>query len=173
MTDFSNRQIDTHSLPDAEEIEYQSVLPLYHKGLIISTLLSWGSIALAATITGVVLEWAWFFVLILVAICLILMIGNLCILGKAYRYRGYAIREHDIHARRGIIKGTRASIPYKRIQQVAIEQSVVARYLGYHNLVVWTSSMGIGEITINGLERTEAERIKAYILAQIRNDEQP
>lgn len=173
MTDFSNQQIDTRTLPDAEKIEYQRVLPVYKKGLVISTLLSWGSIALAGIVVGVALGLAWYLALIPLAVCLLLCIGNFCILEAAYRYRGYAIREHDIHTRGGIIRGTRASIPYKRVQQVSIEQGVVARYLGYHNLTVWTSSMGTGEVSIKGLERTEAERIKAYILAQIQGDEQP
>lgn len=173
MTDFSNQQIDTHTLPDAEAIAYQRVLPVYQKGLLISTLLAWGGIALVGVLAGLVLGWSWYFTLIPLAVCLLLSIGNLFILGAAYRYRGYAIREHDIHTREGIIKGRRATIPYKRIQQVSIEQGMIARYLGYHNLIVWTSSMGVSEISIKGLERIEAERIKAYILAQIQSDEQP
>ncbi len=172
MNTFSNQQIDPRSLPDAEAIEYQGVLPVYYKGLVASTLLSWGGIAIASTIASLLLDWPWVAILISVGLCLMLAIGNLMLLGAAYRYRGYAIREHDIHIRQGIIKGVQATIPYKRIQQVSITQGLIARRLGYHNLAIWTSSTDAGEMYIKGLERTEAERIKAYILAQIRSDEQ-
>lgn len=97
-------------------------------------------------------------------------VTNLMILRKAYRFKGYAMREHDISYRSGVIFPKVTTIPFSRIQQVSLNQNPVSRYFALSSVIIVNGAQGLSSLTIPGLHKEDAERIKAIITEKI-NDE--
>lgn len=101
------------------------------------------------------------------SIIFIVAIVNMCLMGKACRYKGYAVREKDISYRRGFIYHNTVTIPFCKIQQVAISQSPIARLFHMYSLNITNGAQTESAITIPGLSQTKAESIKQLITSRI------
>lgn len=171
---FRNLQIDVSELPDAALLEYEKLDRKYIRVMRVGSIISW--------LFGLLSLWILFyavdepthlktlFVAVSVAF-LICLIGNQLILKPALDYRGFAIREHDLSYRRGIVKSRITTIPYRRIQQVAISQNILERPLKLYSITIHNASDATSNMTIRGLSRERAERIRTYILDHIVHDE--
>jgi membrane protein YdbS with pleckstrin-like domain len=89
---------------------------------------------------------------------------------RFYR-EGYAVREKDIIHTRGYWVRTQLTVPYNRVQHVEIEQGPLARALGLGSISVYTAGDSGGDLSISGIEYTEAERIKQFIAQKVGTDE--
>lgn len=76
-----------------------------------------------------------------------------------YRSWRYALREHDLWIRRGILWVTVSVIPYRRLQFVDTDQGPLLRAFGLAELIVHTAAPGTSG-RIPGLDADEAEGIR-------------
>ena len=95
---------------------------------------------------------------------------NLSILPKAYAYKGYAVREHDITYRSGIVFPKTVTIPFCKIQQVSIRQNPVSRMFGLYAVDIVNGAQMLAETVIPGLTREKAEEIKSLLIERTGNE---
>ncbi len=77
----------------------------------------------------------------------------------AYERWRFALREHDLWIRQGILLRSVSVIPYRRLQFVDTEQGPLARLFGLSELVVHTAAPGTSG-RVPGLDADEAERLR-------------
>ena len=94
----------------------------------------------------------------------------LLLLPKACAYKGFAIREHDITYRTGIIFPSVTTVPFCKIQQVSIRQNPVSRFFGLYSVAVVNGAQLMTETAIPGLTRERAEEIKAFLIERTGNE---
>jgi membrane protein YdbS with pleckstrin-like domain len=81
-----------------------------------------------------------------------------------YRRWRYALREHDLWIRQGLIFHRVSVIPYRRLQFVDTRQGPLERWMGLTELVVHTAAPGTSG-QVPGLEEAEAMRIREALAA--------
>ena len=104
------------------------------------------------------------------AVIVVSLIVNLVILRKAYLRKGYALREHDITYRSGVIFPTTTTVPFSRIQQVSIRQNPVYKFFGLYAIDVVNGAQALSELAIHGLTKEKADGIKNVITQRLNND---
>lgn len=95
------------------------------------------------------------------------LVANMFILSKACLFKGYALREHDISYRSGIIFPKVTTIPYNRIQQVSVEQNPMAKFFRLYSVEVVNGAQHLSSLTIPGLTEEMADQIKSLVLDKI------
>ncbi len=91
--------------------------------------------------------------------------ANVALARKIYDIRGYALRDKDISYRGGLFLTTVTTIPFSKIQQVSIRMNPISRIFGLCYLDIINGSQAISNrITIPGLPREQAERIKSLLI---------
>ncbi len=103
------------------------------------------------------------------ALCIALMV-NLWILPKAYSFKGFAIREHDITYRSGILFPSVITIPFCKIQQVSVTQTPVSRCFGLYTVKIVNGAQMQSETHIPGLTEERANEIKTLVIDKIRHE---
>lgn len=98
---------------------------------------------------------------------LLAFVINILFLPKAYAYKGFAIREHDITYRSGIIFPSVITVPFCKIQQVGVRQTPIARIFGLYAVDIVNGAQLLAKVTIPGLKEKRANEIKALILERI------
>lgn len=100
----------------------------------------------------------------------IFFIINLIILSKAYSRKGYALREHDISYRSGVVFHKVTTIPYSKIQQVSIKQNPISRLFGLYSVDIFNGAQALSSLNIPGLTKENAAHLKDFITEKIRNE---
>ena len=169
---FTNQQVIQEEIPRYEEVE---ITPLPDAAMwvaVISWLIFFG-IATAITIVGRLLNIPLFVDFLgYWAMGVILFVG-LMMLWTAYRYRfkGYAVREHDIMFQRGVIWRKRTILPFNRVQHVETQQGVLQRKFKLTTLNVFTAGGQRADIAIHGMDAEITEGIKEMLLSRIQAEQ--
>ena len=101
---------------------------------------------------------------------LVASVVNLLILPKAYNYKGFVIREHDITFRSGIIFPSVITVPFCKIQQVSVCQNPVTRLFGLYSVDLVNGAQLLATIRIPGLTEERADKVKALVIESIKNE---
>lgn len=168
---FENSQIDTSQLPSTTEVEFQKLAPAYRNveyiGMaILAAFLLIGPIVVYFNVNenfsfvryGVFVVWAFIFA------------GGMYLAGKQYEMAGYALRKHDVIHKHGVWWQTMTTIPFNRMQHCEISQGPIQNIFGLATLKVFTAGGTSSDLAIDGLEKSEAQRIKEFITGKI-NDQ--
>ena len=94
-------------------------------------------------------------------------------LGLAYlrrTRRTFTIGEQDIRVESGILSRTASSVPYERIQDVSLEQKLLARLLGLVSVKFETGAGGAEELSLAYLSQAQGEELRR--LVRERRDEE-
>ncbi|MEO0589215.1 MAG: PH domain-containing protein [Pseudomonadota bacterium] len=94
-------------------------------------------------------------------------------LGVAYvrwRRRTFTIGDEDIRVESGVFSRSATSVPYERIQDVSLEQSLLPRLLGLVSVKFETGAGGADELSLAYLSQEEGELMRR--LVRERRDEQ-
>lgn len=89
-----------------------------------------------------------------------------------FRIKGYAVRQHDLMYRRGLLFRSVTVVPFTRIQHSEIEQGVIERQFGLSSLSVFTAGGSQSDLVIPGLKREEAERVRNFLSQKVAADEE-
>lgn len=164
---FENEQIDISTLPKAEAVEW---IPLNKKYLPISLLSTWIFGGILCLIFGGVnffntdlIETKWIIFAILGAILsFFLFISIISLLG--FRHKAYALREHDIVYKSGLIFRKTIALPFNRVQHSEINQGPIERNFNLSKLEVYTAGGNNSDLVIPGLLNEDAQNIKSFII---------
>lgn len=171
--EFLNTEIDPSTLPAMEDLNLRPISPDYLKILRIEWFIT--SIILAAIAVVLVLITDGMdetLTMILVTGVLIFLVGFYWITQeKAFPFRAYSVREHDIVSQSGWIVRTVKICPLNRVQNCSIHVGPLERKYGLATLSLFTAGSSGADLKIPGLQAEEAEAIRKFVLTRI-NDEQ-
>ncbi len=171
-TAFSNKECSSNDLETPEAMNFEPPSPAYKTMLLVSTLIvvlavialnltvnlvATGSLQSLLTSVGAIVVSG--FVLLGAILSLILP-------KFMWRSKGYQLREHDVHFRRGMIWRHVTSLPYVRVQHVELESGPVERYFKLATLKFYTAGGGSADMSIPGLPYGVASKIRTFVIAR-------
>ena len=166
---FINAEIDLASLPAVESVQLQPISRKYLQLLRIEWLITAIVLAVIATLLILFLpywkenfHWAW-----LAGSYLLLMGLYYFLLEKAFPYKAFAVREHDVIFQKGWIVRKTKICPYNRIQNCSLQSGPLERKYGLASLLLYTAGSEGADMRIPGLVKEEAEQLRHFILSRI------
>lgn len=158
---YENLPIEFENLPQLKEVKFTPLekdylwLRLSRLGLIFFLLLS------AAILYGIFTsKFDWWLFPVIVSVIFILL-TSIEIVG--FRIKGFAIREHDISYRSGLIFYSLTSVPFNRIQHTEVSQNPIERLFDLAQVRVYTAGGSSSDISIPGLTQKDAHRLKDHL----------
>jgi membrane protein YdbS with pleckstrin-like domain len=170
---FQNEQLPVGALPRAESVAYEPLAPVYLRvdllGLWLGRLAILFVFLVYTYLTKGFPEWLrwgvagfWSFLLVLTTV----------IRYYGFRIKGYAVRQHDIMYRRGLLFRTLTVVPFTRIQHSEVQQGVIERQFGLARLAVYTAGGSQSDLLIPGLKLEQAEQIRQFLSKKLAADEE-
>lgn len=164
---FSNEQVDPSMLPDFRRVELTPVARAYLPWALITQTAFWLILALAALVVSVLpfvsLGGFWWLPLVPAGIAVLAAVHA----RFDASYRAWALREHDLIYRYGVIWRKTVIVPFARIQHVEALDGPLERYLGLMRVKCFTAGGMTADLTVKGLDREDARRVRQYLLEQI------
>jgi len=170
VAEFSNPSVAPEDVPDYRQTTFETPASTFRRYTQVSTLVFAVPVVLAACV-------AWLVPFIPLEVWKLLVIaGGLLmplILISAYRwvdagYRGWALRQHDIVARSGVLWRSITVLPVARIQHVETTHGPLERLHGLARLKLYTAGGMTADLVVIGLARDTADRLREYLVEQIR-----
>lgn len=164
---FSNEQVEASTLPDFQRVELTPVADAYLPWALVTQTVFWLVLALAALLVPMLpfvpLDGLWWIPLPPLAVA---------VTGAVYarldaRTRAWALREHDLIYRYGVLWRKTVIVPFARIQHVEAVHGPLERYLGLMRVKCFTAGGMTADLTVKGLDRSDARRVRQYLLEQI------
>lgn len=171
-TTFSNQQIDMAERPVVDAVSFQPLHIKYKRVVLINTIIAiFFLLLLGASGFYLPLSEKSFLLLEYKAVVLggsaffsLLLLGlNMAGVSK----KGYAVREHDIVYKSGLLSQKQTTIPFNRVQHVEIYEGVLLRLFGLCRIEFFTAGGSLGDLKIPGLPLVEANKIKNYVIEQV------
>ncbi|MEC4114350.1 PH domain-containing protein [Myroides pelagicus] len=170
---FSNKQVEITQLPSVEEVVFSKLDHQYFRleiiwaaiRLVVFFGIGIGAFFVGNYFTGLAisktLEWGIFLS------CLLIGVISAIVGVYGFHYKGYAIRQHDIIYKTGLINRKQLVVPYNRVQHVEVYQGAVSRMFGLCELVFFTAGGQLGDLCIPGLTLNDAEKIKTFVITKV------
>lgn len=164
---FSNEPVVAEALPDFRRVELTPVIDAYRPWAVVSYSSFWIVLAVA----GAVVPWLPFDALSRFW-WVALPPAGLAIVSAVYavldaRFRAWALREHDLIYRHGVVWRKTVIVPFSRIQHVEALNGPLERYLGLMRLKCFTAGGMSADLTVKGLDQASARRVRQFLLEQI------
>jgi len=169
MKNFENRQLIDWDLDSIDDVFFHPLEKNHKYARWISNGLFIFALLITALIFGILNRFwdiNWLFPAIIFGSLGLLSITSILI-HMGFSIKGYAIRQHDIIYRTGLIIRSITTIPFNRIQHVEIEKNVIDDLLGLSKISVFTAGGRSSDIRIPGLKPESAQQIKEVILRKI------
>jgi len=172
---FVNGIVDPGSLPDYREVRLRRLATAYLPYAVLSATRVWLLLALAVLLvpqlppagdTETLNLPPWLSLVLLAAAAWFAALAWL-----DARRRGWAVREHDLIYRSGIIWQRTVIVPFARIQHVETTSGPLERLFGLMRVKCFTAGGAGGDLTVTGLDAASARQVRQYLLEQIREDE--
>lgn len=169
---FTNLPVDSEALPRAAELDLKPLPEEHRREIIVQSLITLAIITASALIpqliTPIPPEVRRGLLLIPAAV---LLIGGLItvLLLIRHRYKGYAMREHDIVFRTGLFWRKTTVLPFNRIQHAEVTHGPLQRRFGLATLKFFTAGGASVDLSIEGLHAAEAEALREDILRRSAN----
>lgn len=166
-TEFTNDPIGLSGLPRYEAVAITPIAPRYWYVILVNLALATlvigaaGAVPLFTAGASPALAWS------VLGAWLLFMLAQLVVRRIAFRKRGYAVRERDVIYRKGVLATVTTIVPFNRIQHVSINEGMLSRRFGLAQLQLFTAGGSAANMSISGLPKEEAERIKTYIMGNI------
>lgn len=164
---FRNQQVEVSELPDYAEVALEPVA----RGYVTFSLVLWGALiglpVVLVTAIGGVLVFSMQVGLVAGLGALLLALA-LTVYGYLdARVFGWAVREHDLVTRQGVLWRKTVVVPLVRIQHVELASGPLERAFGTVRLQVFTAGSGGADLVVYGLEPERAERLRGYLRTRI------
>lgn len=163
MDTFSNNQQFIEDLPQITRLDYRNLDPQYGKLVLIS--ISVKLIIIAAAIFAFfylaprfTISWILVFALILGSIIIPVLSWY------SAKTKQYALREHDLVYRRGLVWHKTTAVTFNRIQHIDMTSGPLERRLGLCTLKFFTAGGASVDLKLPGLPQLEAEKLRTFIL---------
>lgn len=167
--EFTNETIAISALPKFEETPLQPLQKAYFKVMIIQFGMVYGLIFIGLVVVYFVdlndffkTNQLYFFIL-----WLVLVIFNFLYIRISFAKKGFALREHDVIFKSGVISETTIIVTNNRVQHVALHQGMLSRYFGLASIELFTAGGSSSDLKINGLLLEDAKKIKESVSLKI------
>lgn len=111
-------------------------------------------------------------------IAIYISIGLIAVMGfifyyifYSHKFRGYALREHDLIYKTGIFWHKRTILPFNRIQHLESHRGPLERKFGLATLRLYSAGGHGADLTIFGLESERASNIRQLLLDKIQSEQ--
>ncbi|MCR6719337.1 MAG: PH domain-containing protein [Chitinophagaceae bacterium] len=84
----------------------------------------------------------------------------------SFRYKAYALREHDVIYRSGWLVQSVRVCPFNRIQHCSVDSGVIDRRYGLSSLSVYTAGGAEADMKLAGLPKDVADDMRDFILSK-------
>lgn len=171
--DFVNEKVELDRLPYIDKEEFTPIEKKYKRLLNIRILLIFHAIIIPFGLLfrlGIIEMPTNIFLIISIALSVWLSV-NLILIHLSFPIRGYLIRNHDISYKKGLLSFRQVSIPYNRIQHVAIRQGMLEKAMKLASVKIFTAGGSSSDLIISGLKPEDAEQIKEFLSDKISNNE--
>ncbi len=166
---FENQEMEPGRLPDYNLPQLRPVVASFRRYVVISTIVLWaGPVAVAVL--------AWSLPLLedlALGIWPVPAVLLLALLTLVYRrldagHRGWAMREHDLIAKSGVLWRSVTVLPIARIQHVETSHGPLERFHGIARVKLFTAGGMTADLVLLGLDLETADRLREYLVEQIR-----
>ena len=168
-TEFSNNIIPLSNLPKFEDTTLNPLQKDYFKVMIIQYLLVYLFI-LAGIFISFFFDKTLFvknFIVTIAFVYFLLMGLHYVYLKKSFEKRGFALREHDVIFKSGLLSESTVVITNNRVQHVALHQGLLSRFFGLASIELFTAGGSSSDLKINGLLYKDAKKIKESVSFKI------
>jgi len=165
--DFRNEPVDPASLPAWEDVELVAV---ERRFAVCRFVLVAGQAAVVALALGLLPPVEALPPIGDVRAALAVLAAGLVLAGAAWceaRRRGWALREHDLIHRSGLVVRTTTIAPIARLQHVETVSGPLERAFGLVRLACYTAGGLSSDLVVAGLDRETAERVRRFLLGRI------
>ncbi len=168
---FTNTQIESYSLPSVLDVDFQGLERDYLKVSFIGFLIFAIILILGASLFRLSGALDPYSNLIYIP-AFILIFLYLFFLWKGFKYKAYALRQHDILYKRGYIWRSQTVIPFNRVQHCEVDQGPLERLFNISRLKIFTAGGSSSDLAIPGLRLETANSLKDLIMRKIPSDEE-
>ena len=161
---FQNPEIALESLPDTENLDWQSLHPNYKRSLRLQRVLVLLGLAVVLTTASLLLHFPRLPILLLSSLWVVLGAILLAWPGFSVPCKGYIVRDKDIVFRSGVIWKSVTAVPFNRIQHVETSSTPFDRKFDIATLQLFTAGGSSGDLKIDGLGRDTAELLRLFTL---------
>lgn len=162
---FENAELDPTSLPAVEAVDLRPIDRNYFRVDLYATLILFAVLGVGLGVLYYFADfdltsiWGW----LLPVLYLVLLTFAILLARKRYRMIGFALRERDIVFRSGIFWRTLTVLPFNRVQHVEIGEGPIERSFGLSTLNIFTAGGESSDLSIPGLPKATATRLKDFI----------
>ncbi|MFW5815967.1 MAG: PH domain-containing protein [Wenzhouxiangella sp.] len=168
---FSNRAVDLSTLPDYRAVALNPMARSFAPYGVVTSVLFWLGLA-AAVLVAPRLPFVDVTVpsgLVVVPLAAAVWFGAVAWLDA--RRRGWALREHDLIYRSGLIWQRTAILPFARIQHVETASGPLERLFGLMRVKCFTAGGMGADLSVEGLDPGSARKVRQHLLEQIRDED--
>lgn len=164
MLDYQNQILNLEDLPKFETVDGHPVDLAYLK--VLRILYAFWAIVLftAFFVTDYFVKIPNPFYLIGLCVLVLIFVLNIIEIEIGFSRRKFGIRTLDLIFQKGFFVFTQTIVPYKRIQHVEIRQGLVFKAFDLYTLKAYTAGSSTGDLSIAGLNKNDADKLKAQIL---------
>lgn len=162
-TSFVNNQILSDSLPKLQSIAFEPVQKSSLYVSIIALSLFFIILLVAATMVAFFVESIKPFYIYVILGILLLFMALLLFEWRGFKFRGFALRDHDVIFREGWLWRNTTVVPYNRVQHIEINQGPIDRLFDLSSINIFTAG-GSSDLEIDGLLPDQAANIKQFII---------
>jgi membrane protein YdbS with pleckstrin-like domain len=169
-SEFANPSVLPENVPDYHDVGFEPPASGFRRYTLVST-----SIFAAPVILAALVAWILPFIPLAGWKLLVIAAGVVTplVLVGVYRwidagYRGWALREHDIIARSGVLWRSVTALPVARIQHVETTHGPLERAYDLARLKLYTAGGLTADLVVIGLDRETADKLREYLVEQIR-----
>ena len=169
MSEFKNQTIDISTLPKFEETALNPLQKSYFKVMVIQFAIFY-LILLAGIVAMYFIDKQHFFkdnFIYLFLVWTLLLILTFMYQKISFAKKGFALREHDVIFKSGVISETTTIVTNNRVQHVALHQGMLSRIFGLASIELFTAGGSSSDLKINGLLLNDAKKIKESVSLKI------
>lgn len=169
MSEFNNNTIDISTLPKFEDTTLNPLQKDYFKVMLIQFAIVFGIlfIGIIALYFISVEELIKDKIIYFVIGWLVLLVLSFLYLKISFAKKGFALREHDVIFKSGVISETTIIVTNNRVQHVALHQGMLSRYFGLASIELFTAGGSSSDLKINGLLFEDAKKVKESVSLKI------
>lgn len=171
--EFENIEMNVNLLPKVDELQFISLERKYIQIMLINN-----GIVFTSLLIAMVYGWYFdqkgfvkpYFQWILMGYLGIFLL-SLFLVYKSFVCKSYAVRQKDITLQTGWLWKKIITIPFNRVQHCEVNQSILDRYYDLAKIKIYTAGGSSSDLRIPGINISQANDLKAYILNQVQEDD--
>ena len=174
---FVNPEIPLDALPPADAVDWHALDPRFVRCRqarnVVRTLILFAIIGIAHAVVanvpklsdvGWLFPWLWALGIVRLAWAVFWPVVDI-------PRRGYAVRDKDILYKAGVFWRSATAVPYNRVQHAETGSAPMERRFGLARLTVFTAGTTGGDLRIEGLDETTAERLRIFVVGKVRGED--